>query len=169
MNSQIQIRMAEAGDCSAISDVLRRSFEQFKALYTKDGFAATTPSPEQVHARLREGPGWVALSDATVIGTVAAVRKGESIYVRGMAVLPSARGLGIGTLLLKDVESWAADQKASRIFLSTTPFLDSAIRLYEKAGFRPTAEGPHDLSGTRLFTMEKFIHKPQYANKRKLR
>jgi ribosomal protein S18 acetylase RimI-like enzyme len=159
MNSEIQIRMAQEDDCAAISDVLRRSFEEFKSLYTEEGLAATTPNPEQVSARLREGPVWVALSNAAVIGTVAAVLQGESAYVRGMAVLPSARGLGIGTRLLEELESWAVGNKVSRIVLSTTPFLDSAIRLYEKAGFRRAAEGPLDLSGTPLFRMEKLIGK----------
>jgi hypothetical protein len=39
--------------------------------------------------------------------------------------------------------------------LSTTPFLDAAIALYERCGFRRTAGGPLELAGTPLFTMEK--------------
>jgi ribosomal protein S18 acetylase RimI-like enzyme len=44
------------------------------------------------------------------------------------------------------------------MFLSTTPFLIGAISLYERAGFRRTGEGPHDLFGTPLFSMEKVLH-----------
>jgi ribosomal protein S18 acetylase RimI-like enzyme len=43
------------------------------------------------------------------------------------------------------------------MLLSTAPFLDRAIRLYERFGFRRTNEGPHDLFGTPLFSMEKVI------------
>jgi N-acetylglutamate synthase-like GNAT family acetyltransferase len=156
---RIQIRSAEIEDCATIADVLRESFAEFKPLYTEEGFAATAPGSEQIEARTREGPVWVALRDAVIVGTVSAVKKGESVYVRGMAVLPSARGSGAGTRLLEQVERWAAEGDISRIFLSTTPFLDSAIRLYEKSGFRRTVEGPHDLFGTQLFTMEKVIGK----------
>lgn len=159
MVEQIQIRSAQFEDCAAIADVLRESFAEFKPLYTAEGFAATTPGAEQIHARMEEGPVWVALHRGVIIGAVAAVKKSESVYVRGMAVLPSARGLGTGNRLLEQVESWAADENIARIFLSTTPFLDAAIRLYEKSGFRRTAEGPHDLFGTPLFTMEKVIRK----------
>jgi N-acetylglutamate synthase-like GNAT family acetyltransferase len=157
VGERLQIRRAEIGDCGAIADLLREAFAEFKSLYTEEGFAATAPGAEQIQARMSEGPVWVALHHAVMTGTVAAVKKGESVYVRGMAVLPSARGSGTGTRLLEQVESWAADEKITRLFLSTTPFLDSAIRLYEKSGFRRTAEGPHDLFGTPLFTMEKML------------
>lgn len=155
----IQIRSAEIEDCVAIAGVLRESFAEFKPLYTDGGFAATALGSEQIEARMREGPVWVALGDAVIVGTVSAVKNGESVYVRGMAVLPSARGSGAGSRLLEQVECWAVDGNISRIFLSTTPFLDSAIRLYEKFGFQRIVEGPHDLFGTPLFRMEKVIGK----------
>jgi GNAT superfamily N-acetyltransferase len=160
---QIEIRIARFLDCATIAEVLRQSFAEFKGLYTEEGYAATTPGAAQIKARMEEGPVWVALHHTVIVGTVTAVNKSESVYVRGMAVLPSARGSGVGSRLLEQVESWAADQNAARIFLSTTPFLDSAIRLYEKSGFSRTAEGPHDLFGTPLFTMEKVCGKQRDA------
>ncbi len=104
---------------------------------------------------MAEGPVWVPLHEGAVTGTVSAVVKGETVYVRGMAVLPAARGTGAGSELLKQVEEWADGKGCTRLFLSTTPFLAAAIRLYEKAGFRRIVEGPHDLYETPLLTMEK--------------
>ena len=46
-------------------------------------------------------------------------------------------------------------QGFQRMFLSTTPFLLAAVRLYEQFGFQPTDAGPRELFGTPLFTMEK--------------
>jgi len=154
----VEVRRAGPADAPAIAAVLHESFLEFKSLYTDGGFAATTPGAEQVLARMREGPVWVALRAGLVIGTVAAVLKDESVYVRGMAVLPSARGSGTGARLLQEVENWAGSERYTRLFLSTTPFLNSAIRLYERFGFRRTDAGLHDLFGTPLFTMEKFLH-----------
>jgi GNAT superfamily N-acetyltransferase len=155
--TQIEIRLAGPEDAPAIAAVLHESFEEFKALYTDGGFAATALSSEQVLARMREGPVWVAVRKGVMLGTVAAVAEGESVYIRGMAVLPSARGSGVGAALLRRVEDWAASQGRSRLFLSTTAFLSSAIRLYERSGFRRTGEGVHDLFGTPLFTMKKIF------------
>jgi ribosomal protein S18 acetylase RimI-like enzyme len=103
---------------------------------------------------------WVALLDGSMVGTVSAVPQGESLYVRGMAVLPAARGHRIGKLLMDNVQSFASAKECRRLFLSTTPFLDRAITLYERLGFSRTGEGPDDLFGTPLFTMEKDL-KPE--------
>ncbi len=104
-----------------------------------------------------EGPVWVAMRGSTALGTVAAVVKGSRLYMRGMAVLPAARGLGVAARLLAQVEQRACSQGCRSVFLSTTPFLSGAIRLYERSGFRRTDEGPHELGGTPLLTMEKNI------------
>ena len=154
--NRISIRMAEPGDAPAISSVLHEAFAEYKSLYTPEGFAATALANDQILRRMGEGPVWVALRDEVfIVGTGAAVPKGEALYVRGMAVLPASRGLRVGELLLRHIEDFASAQGYKRLTLSTTPFLHHAIRLYERFGFRRTHEGPQDLFGTPLFTMVK--------------
>ena len=157
MSEQLEIRGASPEDAAAIAAVLYESFVEFKSLYTDGGFAATVLDPQQVLKRMLEGPIWIALREGVVVGTVAAVIKGASVYIRGMAVLPSARGSGTGAALLQRVEEWAFRGQFVHLFLSTTPFLHSAIRLYEKLGFRRKDGEVQDLFGTPLFTLEKTI------------
>lgn len=152
---EIIIRLAHPQDAPAIAQVLHESFVEYEPLYTPQGFAATTPSAVQIKTRMHEGPVWIACRNDRVLGTVAAVMKRDSLYMRGMAVLPNARGLRVAARLLEEVEQWARDQGCRRVFLSTTPFLSAAIHLYERYGFQRTNELPHDLFGTPLFTMEK--------------
>lgn len=159
--SEIRIRPAVAGDAQAIASVLRESFEEYEHLYTREGFEATTPAGASVLRRIEEGPVWVASVDDTIVGTVSVVPKGESLYVRGMGIAPSARGQGLGELLLKRVEEFASERGFVRLCLSTTPFLHRAIRLYERYGFERTGEGPDNLFGTPLFTMEKILEPPR--------
>jgi GNAT superfamily N-acetyltransferase len=155
--AQLEIRRAGPEDAAVVARVLHESFASFKPLYSDGGFSATTPGAEQVRARMREGPVWLALHEGVALGTVAIVVRGASAYIRGMAVLPAARGSGTGAALLQHVENWAVKAGCVRLFLSTTPFLGAAIRLYERFGFRCTDGGPHDLFGTPLLTMEKDI------------
>lgn len=153
----IEVRLAGAPDAPAIAFLLAESFAEYRPLYTPEGYAATSITPEQVANRIEEGPVWVAVRDGTIVGAVSVIPKGRSLYIRGMAVLPTARGQHIGELLLTHIEQFAATERFRRLFLSTTPFLDRAIRLYEHCGFRRTNEGPDELFGTPLFTMEKSI------------
>jgi ribosomal protein S18 acetylase RimI-like enzyme len=74
-----------------------------------------------------------------------------------MAVHPNARGRQIGNLLLEEIERFATAAGFTRLYLSTTPSLDRAIRLYERFGFQRIDEGPNELFGTPLFTMEKVL------------
>ena len=156
----IQIRTAVPEDAPAISSVLYQSFVEYKPSYTPEGFAVTTPTSDQIQNRMTEGPVWVVIRDQAIVGTASAVSQGESLYVRGMAVLPDARGQKIGELLLAHIEGFASASGFTRLVLSTTPFLSSAIRLYQRFGFRRIDDGPHDLFGTPLFTMEKFLEMP---------
>ena len=155
MTSNVRIRTAVSADAGRVSSLLREAFVEFEPLYTPGGFAATTPRVEEIERRLSEGPAWVAEWDERIVGTVAAVVKTDGVYMRSMAVSPVARGLGAGRLLLQTVEEFAIAGRASRIYLSTTPFLAAAIRLYESVGFVRTAEPPDELYGTPLITMAK--------------
>lgn len=92
-----------------------------------------------------------------MVGTVSAVDAPAEIYIRSMAVLPRARGRGVGAELLKAVETYARRRDASRLILTTTPFLTSAIRLYQVAGFTVSPESSSDLHGTPLLTMIKLL------------
>ena len=133
------------------------SFAGYEPFYTREAFAATAPPASHVHARMDERPVWVALRGEAIVGTVSAVCEGEVAYVRGMAVLPSARRQGIGESLLFRVEAYASAGGYERLLLSTTTFLIGAIELYERSGYRRSKEGPQDLLGTPLFTMVKIL------------
>jgi ribosomal protein S18 acetylase RimI-like enzyme len=159
MAEAIEIRRATAEDAPVIAAVLYESFVEYRDLYTDDGFAATILKPEQIVKRVEEGPVWIAWREGAAVGTVATVAKERSAYIRGMAVLPSARGLGVGSALLREVEGWALRENFEVLFLSTTPFLHSAIGLYEKFGYRRREQAAQDLFGTPLFVMEKPIQR----------
>jgi putative acetyltransferase len=155
--SEAQIRRATAQDALSIATVLRQAFAEYEPLYTKEGYAATTPRADEILVRMNQGTIWVAVHNGQIVGAASVVPKPEGTYVRGMAVLPAARGLGIGRLLLDEAQRFATVHYSKRLFLSTTPFLHPAIRLYEVFGFERTNEGPHDLFGTPLFTMQKIL------------
>src|SRR6266567_134680 len=96
----MQIREATAEDASLVASILAAAFAEYESLYTPEAFAATVASAEFVWQRLDEGPIWLAVQDDHGVGTVGAVHKDDGLYMRGMAVIPAARGLGAGARLL---------------------------------------------------------------------
>ncbi len=156
MNDVI-IQNASIADAPCISKVLLDSFIQFKSFYTPEAFAATTVSADEVLKRLKEGNVWVAVKDEHIMGTVAVVKQGNDLYIRGMAVLPEARGLQIGWKFLEHIQQYAMENNFQSLLLSTTPYLPSAIHLYKKFGFEQIGEVDNSFYGTLIFTMKKLL------------
>lgn len=153
------IRRATDKDAERIANVLFESFVEYQDLYTPRAFEATVLSRAGVLERMTEGPVWATLHEDIIVATASIVERTNGVYIRGMGVLPRARGGRLGWYLLEHIETFAIERGASRMYLSTTPFLARAIRLYENYGFDPAADGPFDLYGTPLFTMVKSVHK----------
>jgi GNAT superfamily N-acetyltransferase len=164
----VQIRRALVEDIDAIAFVLRQAFLAYEPLYPPAAFAVTTPPSDQIRERWDEGPVWVAVQNDTIVGTLAALSKQSGLYIRSMGVLPASRGQGIGRKLLEASENFAMDLHHARLFLSTTPYLKDAIRLYEHFGFQINNEGPHDLFDLPLFTMAKQLNEEMRLNEKSI-
>ena len=148
----VTILRATREDLDAVASVLAVAFAEYRPLYTEGGYARTTPSSRELDLRFDEGPVWVAVVGGVIIGTLSAVVQDDALHLRSMAILPNARGQGLGRSLLREAEAFARSAGVRCLTLSTTPFLDRAIALYEAYGFRRS--GDDDLSGTPLWTME---------------
>jgi GNAT superfamily N-acetyltransferase len=149
------IARATRQDIPEIALLLANAFASFESQYTPEAFTTTIVGVAEFHARWDQGSVWLARREGMLLGTVSAVPGQAELYIRSMAVAPEARGLGIGARLLNAVEAYAQAHALPRLYLSTTPFLSAAIRLYTAAGFQRIPDGPHDLHGTPLFSMEK--------------
>jgi len=131
----VTIRIANDGDAEAISRVLTDAFTVHREFYTVDAFSVVTPATEVILGRFEEGPMWVAEMDGEIVGTVSLTTEPEGLYVRSMAVSPSAQGRGIGHRLLEAVDEYAESTEFERIFLYTTYFVTGAKEMYAKHGY----------------------------------
>ena len=161
---EIQIRIAAANDAFSIETLMLEAFSEFNSVYTKEAFDATAIKSAEILERMNEGPLWVAILNGKIIGTVSAVHKESSLYIRGMAVHTEERGRRVGEMLLIEAEKYAAANNCSRLFLGTTRYLESAIRLYERMGYRRLEE-LEDFFEMPLIIMEKFLNKEKFRIK----
>jgi ribosomal protein S18 acetylase RimI-like enzyme len=152
----IRIRKAKHRDAAAIELLLYESFLEYERAYAPEAFWITTPQKREIERRIKHWTVWVAVQGNVIVGTVSAHPEGGALHIRSMAVRPSMRGRGIGKLLLRRVEKFASANQYKSLILNTTPFLASAIRLYERFGFRATGR-ERDWFGTTLSAMAKQV------------
>ena len=86
-----------------------------------------------------------AIDAGIAVGTAAAIRSSpDRVELAKMAVRPTHRGHGLGERLGQAVIDWSRQSGAATLFLVTNSSLATAIRLYQRLGFRhgPFPEHP---------------------------
>jgi putative acetyltransferase len=136
----ILIRRIEPNDNPLIAELIKEVFREFKI--DKPGTVYSDPSTNHLY-QLFQAPKsgyWIAEEDGRIIGgcgfyPTAGLPEGCAELVK-FYLSPEARGKGTGRQLLEMV-CHAADEAGYReLYLESFPELATAVRMYEKAGFR---------------------------------
>ena len=144
-----RIRDAGASDREAIEVVTLSAYQQFGAVmppalwdrYRQNIVSTLAVAPPKTQI--------VAEAGGQIVGSVLLYPAGTEIVppggasmalalpeVRLLAVAPSARGQGIGTLLMDECVRRARKSGAEALTLHTTDMMQAAMRLYERLGFQ---------------------------------
>lgn len=153
-SDRCSIRVATRGEAEILAAVVRSAFATEALVY--GDIPPLHETAADVEATFDAGD--VALAadlDGACVGTV----RGETmpdgtLMVRRLAVLPDARGLGIGRALLRALESAYPD--STRFELFTGELSGAALSLYESVGYGRT--GTTEVApGVELVTLEKRV------------
>lgn len=89
----------------------------------------------------KNGEFWVIERNHQLIGTGAyyPISRGQNaVEIRKMYLLPEARGVGLGKVLLNQLETAIAKKGFDQIWIETASVLKEAVQLYERAGYQPS-------------------------------
>lgn len=122
-------------DLYAIEEVCFQSAERFTRLYMRQLIAS------------QDSATWIAEENGHMAGfaIVEFIRQVAPTvaYVSTIEVLPAQRGRGIGAELLRRLEGSANAERATGIWLHVDVDNASAIRLYERLGYRKNSRANH--------------------------
>ena len=94
---------------------------------------------------------WIAEMNGRPVGSVFCMRQDDTTAkLRLLIVEANAHGHGIGRALVRACMAFARDVGYTRMTLWTNDILVAARQIYEREGFRLTAEAPHHSFGVDL-------------------
>lgn len=135
----VTIRPFQPSDAPAFAALNRAWIERYFRMEEEDYKVLLEPQ-----ANILDVGGAILIADSGVepIGTCALVSAhvGEGLELVKMAVADAFQGHGIGRMLIEATLAEARTRGARRVYLETNRKLETAIRLYERCGFRHLAE-----------------------------
>jgi putative acetyltransferase len=94
----------------------------------------------EVETYYQGGEFWVVERHKKLVGTGAyyPIKRGQNAAeIRKMYLFPEARGFGLGTFLLMELERAIAANGFEQIWVETASVLKEAVQLYERNGYQP--------------------------------
>lgn len=158
--TDIGLRDARPGELDDLSRLLEEVYGEFQPHFPGDLWQAYLGEIVDVRSRLGGSELIVAGTAGRLVGTVgfypeasrSALERWPAGWtsIRTLAVLPDARGKGVGEALARECLRRARERGAAAVGLHTNPFMASANRLYGRLGFRRAPE--FDIEIGEMFT-----------------
>ena len=140
MGQNIVIRKIELSDNPILANIVRGTLTEFGV--NRPGTVFADPETDQMFS-LYSKPRTVyynAEVDGKIVGGagIAPLQNGDPSVceLQKMYLLPEARGLGLGKVLIEKCLAFAKENGFKQCYLETLPELSQAVKVYEKFGFK---------------------------------
>jgi GNAT superfamily N-acetyltransferase len=141
---EVVIRPSKAGDAGYVAYMHGKYYSEYHGFFAASEYYFIKHLADFVHEPTG-GRLWVAQAREMVIGSIGIVRVDENTaQLRWFLIDKNYQNMGIGSRLMKTALDFCRDMNYTNIFLWTFKGLDSARRLYDKAGFVLTEEKVND-------------------------
>jgi GNAT superfamily N-acetyltransferase len=134
----ITIAKAKMDDASEILELQRIAYQREAALYNDWAIPPLTQTLPEIQAEFKDIFFLKALLSSRIIGSVRALLDDGSCKIGRLIVHPDHQKKGIGSLLMKKIESSFPDVKRFELFTGAKSIEN--IRLYKKLGYEEYEE-----------------------------
>ena len=144
MSDTLVLRAATAADAVAIAATIAASFEQYRGKLVPES-GAFRETAEAIATELATDSGAiVAERNGRMVGCVMLKLEEGDLYFGRLAVLPSARGLGIARRLIEAVEDEASRRALAGVRLGVRVVLTENQRLFGSLGYVEISREAHE-------------------------
>ena len=161
MTINVVVRDARPEDREGIRELTLRAYEDYATIMSSTSYATLQRALHEALASNEQSHRLVAELEGMLLGSVMLYPPAVAAYgdlaqpapwpeLRLLAVVPEARGLGIGELLVHECIRRLRAAGASELGLHTATSMRGAMRLYERMGFVRAPEYDFQPEGTDL-------------------
>jgi ribosomal protein S18 acetylase RimI-like enzyme len=147
-----QILKAEINDAEEILEVQKLAYEIEAKRYNNYNIPPLKQTLEELKNQFKDYIILKAVADGRIIGTVRAREKKGTCFIGMLAVQPDLQNRGIGTSLMKEIETYFAP-KRYELFVGLNS--DNNIHLYKKLGYNIYKRDAYEYGDTDIYYMEK--------------
>jgi len=148
----MQIERAIVKDAEAILSLQKLAYRSVAELYNNYDISPLKQTIGEIEEQFKTHVFLKAVSQGEIVGTVRAYEKDGTCYVGRLAVHPKMQGQGVGTALMKKIESCF---RPDRFELFTGARNQKNIDLYRKLGYSILKRESYGCGGIEVFYMEK--------------
>ena len=136
----LTVRRAEVADVAALTALAGEAYQ----VYVPRIGRLPAPMTADYAEAVRGGLTWVAAEDGEIVGLLVLAAQPDHLLLENVAVLPSARGRGIGARLLAFAEEQARALGHEEIRLYTNEAMTENLAYYPRHGYTETHRGEQD-------------------------
>jgi ribosomal protein S18 acetylase RimI-like enzyme len=143
------ISQASIEDAEAILKLQKIAYQSEAQLYNDFSISPLTQTLDQIKADFATKVFFKAVAGGDIVGSVRGYQEKGTCYVERLIVDPAFQGQGIGTALMRHIESVFSEAKRFELF--TGHKSERNLRLYQKLGYQEFKREPATERLTFLF------------------
>ena len=131
-----EVEPATKLDAEEISQLYKIVWTPYRATFPEPLMNNRIPDAGQVATTMEDNEYFIIRESNKIIGVVRCQFPHGTCHLDRMVVDPEHQGKGIGKILTQHIIDLAKERGASKVWLDTTPALESAVKLYLSMGFK---------------------------------
>lgn len=129
----LTIRPAQIEDAPAMHELQQLAFAEEGRRSSKQDIPPLLEVVDSIARHIKDETALVALKDEKLVGCVRGVKSEKGYVVRALVVHPTCQSAGIGSKLLRALETQLV--KPARVDLTTNTLMQGNVPFYEKHGY----------------------------------